>query len=310
MERSCGDCRFFRVTEQRPDGRIGECRLSKIIGVFRDTMHGCAAFARPGETPRLEGPTRRRTPTRPPTNRAPASFQVSAELVSGALRGLDSETCKEALLDGLAAAHGGPEGDLGRTWDAGMLLLVPADEQLKPKDLPIEQFLHKIVMIRDNLRVLEQKVNGHHQLSDGERLDLHRRLTQAQVALIRFSSGWLDVLDPDAGGPDALFDRLIDEALVGTRTLVEPPLGDRWVGGMARFSNGEITIEEPIERFYRRLLLVRDRLASLETRLARHAHIGEADGDAMAGYIRRGYGSLTSFNVLFRERDDYFASGR
>jgi hypothetical protein len=89
MDRTCGGCRFFRVTEQRDDSPIGECRLGKIIGVFRDTMHGCAAFARPGETPRVDAPARRRTPTRPPGGgRGLAAVEVDALNLETALRGV------------------------------------------------------------------------------------------------------------------------------------------------------------------------------------------------------------------------------
>ena len=44
---------------------------------------------------------------------------------------------------------------LGDKWIRGMMLLQPADKTLKPKEIPIEDFFHKIVMLRDRLRVLE-----------------------------------------------------------------------------------------------------------------------------------------------------------
>ena len=48
----------------------------------------------------------------------------------------------------------------------------------------------------------------------------------------------------------------------------------------------------------------------LEATLGAHPHVAPDEADAMAGYIRRCYGSLTSFNLLFREREDYFTSSR
>ena len=51
----------------------------------------------------------------------------------------------------------------------GTILLQPADKSLKPKDIPITAFFHKIVLLRDRLRVLEQKINAHSKLSDEEK---------------------------------------------------------------------------------------------------------------------------------------------
>ena len=48
---------------------------------------------------------------------------------------------------------------LGDRWKGGMMLLQPADKTQKPKEIPIDIFFHKIVMLRDRLRVLEQNIN-------------------------------------------------------------------------------------------------------------------------------------------------------
>jgi hypothetical protein len=50
---------------------------------------------------------------------------------------------------------------LGDKWKNGMMLLQPADKTQKPKEIPIDIFFHKIVMLRDRLRVLEQNINAH-----------------------------------------------------------------------------------------------------------------------------------------------------
>src|SRR5204862_4731776 len=54
-------------------------------------------------------------------------------------------------------------------WKNGMMLLQPADKSQKPKEIPIDIFFHKIVMLRDRLRVLEQNINAHKQLSDEDK---------------------------------------------------------------------------------------------------------------------------------------------
>src|ERR1700749_4776391 len=55
---------------------------------------------------------------------------------------------------------------LGERWNKGMMLLQPFDKTQKPKEIPIEIFFHKIVMLRDRLRVMEQQINAHKLLSD------------------------------------------------------------------------------------------------------------------------------------------------
>src|ERR1700749_2098996 len=47
---------------------------------------------------------------------------------------------------------------LGERWIGGTMLLQPADKSLKPKEIPVDGFFHKIVMLRDRLRVLEQNI--------------------------------------------------------------------------------------------------------------------------------------------------------
>src|ERR1700749_294291 len=55
---------------------------------------------------------------------------------------------------------------LGDKWIKGTVLLQPFDKSLKPKEIPLDDFFHKIVMLRDRLRVLEQNINRSKNLSD------------------------------------------------------------------------------------------------------------------------------------------------
>jgi hypothetical protein len=101
-----------------------------------------------------------------------ALIRQTAQAVVEAL-GLEKS---EAIVEGLA-----------NRWQNGNLLLQPADTSLQPKEVPLETFFHKIVMIRNNLRVLEQKVNASEKLSDADKFDMQQYITRCYGSLTTFN---------------------------------------------------------------------------------------------------------------------------
>jgi hypothetical protein len=76
---------------------------------------------------------------------------------------------------------------LGHKWIKGKLTLHPSDSSLKPYELPLEKFFHKIVMLRDRLRVMEQKINANKVLNDEEKVDLQQYISKCYGSLTSFN---------------------------------------------------------------------------------------------------------------------------
>ncbi len=75
---------------------------------------------------------------------------------------------------------------IGNKWAGGSLILQPGDKSLKEKVIPIDAFFHKIVMIRDRLRTLEQRVNAS-KMTDDEKVNIQQYITRVYGSLTSFN---------------------------------------------------------------------------------------------------------------------------
>ncbi|MFT7590024.1 MAG: hypothetical protein ACI959_002246, partial [Limisphaerales bacterium] len=76
---------------------------------------------------------------------------------------------------------------LGDKWTGGKVVLTPKDPDMQAKEITMDAFFHKIVMVRDRLRVLEQQINGHKKLDDEDRVHLQQYITRAYGSLTTFN---------------------------------------------------------------------------------------------------------------------------
>ena len=72
-------------------------------------------------------------------------------------------------------------------YKGGTIILQPKDTNLVNKEIPIDTFFHKIVMLRDRLRVMEQKINSSNTLDDQDKVDLQQYITRCYGSLTTFN---------------------------------------------------------------------------------------------------------------------------
>jgi hypothetical protein len=117
----------------------------------------------------------------------PAEAHASVSGLNVPLKQFVDETLEVALRKlGLEKPDAVVE-KLGLRWHGGKLVMHPADPTLQTKEVPLETFFHKVVMVRNNLRVLEQKINAHEKLTDGEKVEMQQYITKSYGSLTTFN---------------------------------------------------------------------------------------------------------------------------
>ena len=107
------------------------------------------------------------------------------------------EEFAQAIRDALREES--PDVPLAPKWEGGSILVKPGDPSLQPRELPLDALFHKVVMVRDRLRVLEQKVNAHPKLSDAEKVEMQGYVTKCYGSLTSFNLLFRDESDKFVG---------------------------------------------------------------------------------------------------------------
>jgi hypothetical protein len=90
-------------------------------------------------------------------------------------------------------------GEIADRWSGGQLVLKPGKTGTQEKTVPIESFFRKITAVRDRLRVLEQRINGHPKLGDEDKAQLQDYITRAYGSLTTFNVFFSDPVDRFVG---------------------------------------------------------------------------------------------------------------
>ncbi|HZN03765.1 MAG TPA: hypothetical protein VFD06_09300 [Candidatus Polarisedimenticolia bacterium] len=107
--------------------------------------------------------------------------------------------------------------------------------------------------------------------------------------------------------------KAVKEAVDELLGLGETRMAGRFEGGTLIIRPGKADTQEkviPVDALFHKITMVRDRLRVLEQRLNTHPKLNDEDRVELQQYVTRCYGSLTSFNVLFRDRDEWFIGSR
>ena len=206
--RRCGTCaRFVRVVETIDANgevkRAGHC----LLGVWPSPLYEtstCSQWVRRGEfQARPQSPPRRtRTPaTRPlargdTTSQAPDKAPLS---LPEDLLNMDADEFRRVLGEVIREELGVADVEIAGRWAGGEMVLKPGKEGTQEKRIPLESLFHKIVMIRDKLRVLEQKINGHPKLASDEKVQLQQYVTGCYGSLTTFNVLFADREDQFTG---------------------------------------------------------------------------------------------------------------
>ena len=112
---------------------------------------------------------------------------------------MELEDIKIALREVLHEEEKGALAPLAAKWIGGEVVIQPREKDKAGKSFTIDSFLHKVVMIRDRLRVLEARINNHPKLDDADRVELQQYITRIYGSLTTFNVLFRDKADHAEG---------------------------------------------------------------------------------------------------------------
>jgi hypothetical protein len=207
-DRRCGTCaRFVRVVETIDDNgevrRHGDC----LLGVWPSPLYAtstCSQWVKRGEfrAKPPERPRRQRSSTttvRSPSGVAEVIIERAPLALPEDLLDMDAEEFRRVLADVIRDELGVGVVEIAGRWDGGEMILKPGKPGVQEKRIPLDSLFHKVVMIRDKLRVLEQKINAHPKLAADEKVQLQQYVTGCYGSLTTFNVLFADREDQFVG---------------------------------------------------------------------------------------------------------------
>lgn len=198
-EAICATCAAFIKVEIDATGKkVGECALE----VLRPPVSGastCTRYRPKGALgaearPRAAGEPRKYAQQAPrpitrsgPADRGAAPTTPHVPLPKEIDIDMDIDDFRRVLRQVLADELGVSRSEMGARWKGGEVVLKPGKEGTQDKRIPIDTFFHKIVMVRDKLRLLEAKVNAHDGLSAEDKVQLQSYITGCYGSLTTFN---------------------------------------------------------------------------------------------------------------------------
>jgi hypothetical protein len=204
LDHRCGSCaRFGRVVERIfPGGEVkreGTCALGVWPSPLYETST-CSQWVGRGQLqvrrpapPRAAGRSSATTSS-PRAERPTLPLSLPEDLLD-----MDEEAFRRVLTEVLRDELGVGDASLAGKWEGGEMVLRPGKPGLQEKAVPIDSLFHKVVMIRDRLRVLEQKINGHPKLGADDKVQMQQYLTACYGSLTTFNVLFADKGDQFVG---------------------------------------------------------------------------------------------------------------
>jgi hypothetical protein len=200
---TCGACIAFLREGEGEGGPTGRCRLRPELKVFTHTLPRCGKYVERETFATWKPPKAvrgRAAPDKPEDDEVvfdkPRAYGPSIDLGGD---DMDTNALKALMKDVLLEEGLLGTTEIGKRWEGGTLIMKPGVEGQQAKEVPIEAFFHKIVMLRDKLRVLEQKINANTKLSDQEKVDMQQYVTRCYGSLTTFNILFKDKDDQFVG---------------------------------------------------------------------------------------------------------------